>query len=334
MQLNLPLILSLLSVAPIVAGKKAPKIKKNPSNVVAIADFPSGFKQHVMGNVIFSATDGGIVNVHVDMTGLPREGGPFTYHIHENPVPDDGNCDLVGDHLNPYRAPLDCDSQKDDSYCQVGDLSGKHGWIDATCFETKYDDPYLSLNKNSKAYVVGRSVAFHLDDGTIFACADIQKASSLRLENLKQEYAINEVSDSNDQHEEGDDAFVKGLSVDQVDSNDLEVEAEAADAADADAEEEGDDEAEYYEAKENDEDDEDDEYAEQAEQADQAEQAEEDVNESVSRSVSDFSSLNTTSAANATNVSALGEDCENSSPELSSGLTFAAIAAAAVSLLI
>ncbi|CCE78795.1 Piso0_000824 [Millerozyma farinosa CBS 7064] len=294
MQFNLPLILSLLSVAPIVAGKKAPKIKKNPSNVVAIADFPSGFKQHVMGNVIFSAKDGGIMNVHVDMTGLPREGGPFTYHIHENPVPADGNCDLIGDHLNPYRAPLDCDSQKDDSYCQVGDLSGKHGSINATCFETKYNDPYLSLNKKSKAYVVGRSVAFHLDDGSIFACADIQSASSLRLETLKQEYATNEITDSNDQDE---------------------VEA---------AEEEGDDEAEYHEAKENNEKDDDDQ---------RAEQAEENANESVSKSVSDFSPINSTSA-NATNVSALGEDCENSSSGLSSGLTFAAIAAAAVSLLI
>lgn len=325
MQLNLPLILSLLSVAPFVAGKKAPKIKKNPSNVVAIADFPSGFKEHVMGNVIFSASDGGIVNVHVDMTGLPREGGPFTYHIHENPVPADGNCDLIGDHLNPYLAPLDCDSQKDDSYCQVGDLSGKHGWIDTTCFETKYDDPYLSLNKNSKAYVVGRSVAFHLDDGTIFACADIQRASSLRLENLKQEYAFNEVSDSNDQEEEDDDTFVKGLSVDQVESNDLEMNADAY------VEEEGDDEAEYHQAKENDEYDGDDEYAEQSDQSDQADDS---ANESVSRSTSDISYLNTTSAANATNVSALGEDCENSSPELSSSLSFAAIAAAAISLLI
>jgi Cu-Zn family superoxide dismutase len=191
MQINIPLILSLLSVSQLALGDKAPKIKKNPKNVVAIADFPFGFDNNVQGNIVFTAKRGKAVNVHVDVTGLPKEGGPFQYHIHENLVPSDGNCDLVGLHFNPYDAPPDCEDQKDDSYCQVGDLSGKHGWIDTTCFETKYNDPYLSLNKKSNSYIVGRSVTFHFANLTKFACADIELASNIRLQSLQDEYNSN-----------------------------------------------------------------------------------------------------------------------------------------------
>lgn len=191
MQINIPLILSLLSVSQLALGDKAPKIKKNPKNVVAIADFPFGFDNNVQGNIVFTAKRGKSVNVHVDVTGLPKEGGPFQYHIHENLVPSDGNCDLVGLHFNPYDAPPDCEDQKDDSYCQVGDLSGKHGWIDTTCFETKYNDPYLSLNKKSNSYIVGKSITFHYANLTKFACADIELASNIRLQSLQDEYNSN-----------------------------------------------------------------------------------------------------------------------------------------------
>ena len=50
---------------------------------------------------------------------------------------------------------------KNDAYCQVGDLLGKHGCINTTCFELKYNDPYLSLNRKSKSYIIGKSVVFH-----------------------------------------------------------------------------------------------------------------------------------------------------------------------------
>lgn len=196
MKLNIPLIISCATLLPfLVEGAKsgkAPKVKKNPKNIVAIADFPFGFDKGVRGNVVFSSKDGKEVNVHVDMTGLPESGGPFYYHIHEKSVPGDGNCDAVGLHFNPYGAPPDCENQKDDSYCQVGDLSGKHGWIDTTCFETKYTDPFLSLNKKSKAYIVGRSLVFHFANMTKFACADIELASNLRLNSLIEEYSLDE----------------------------------------------------------------------------------------------------------------------------------------------
>ncbi|CUM65592.1 uncharacterized protein PRCAT00003240001 [Priceomyces carsonii] len=189
MQLSFSYIVTaMMASSALVAAGKAPKIKKNPKDVVAIADFPFGFDLKVKGNIVFTAKKGKAVKVHVDMTGLPKSGGPFVYHIHEYLVPEDGDCDAVGDHFNPYNAPPDCDNQKKDAYCQVGDLSGKHGWIDTSCFETKYVDPYLSLNKKSKSYIVGRSIVFHFANLTKFACADIQLASDLRVASLLEEY--------------------------------------------------------------------------------------------------------------------------------------------------
>lgn len=194
MQLNAKLI-ALLPLMGYALADKAPKIKRNPKHVVAIADLPFGGDKKIMGNVVFTAKKGKVVNVHVDVTGLPKEGGPFQYHIHEDSVPEDGDCEKVGDHFNPYDAPEECDEQKDDSYCEVGDLSGKHGWINATCFETKYNDPYLSLNKKSKSYIVGKSIVFHYANLTKFACADIELASHLRLQSLQEEYNSNENTD-------------------------------------------------------------------------------------------------------------------------------------------
>jgi hypothetical protein len=50
------------------------------------------------------------------------------YHIHDYPVPADGNCTATGAHVDPFvrgEAPP-CDASAP-ATCQVGDLSGKHG---------------------------------------------------------------------------------------------------------------------------------------------------------------------------------------------------------------
>ncbi|CAH6718591.1 cell surface superoxide dismutase [Cu-Zn] 6 [[Candida] jaroonii] len=196
MKINQLLVLS-LSVIHVLGGK-APKIKKNPADVIAIADFPASGDKNVKGNVVFTAKEGKIVNVHVDMTGLPKSGGPFVYHIHEFPVPPNGDCEAVGQHFNPYDAPPDCSSQKSDAHCQVGDLSGKHGWINTTCFETKYDDKFLSLDGNSKSSILGRALVFHYDNLSKFACANIVVADTGRIQNLETEYIKNGNEDLNE----------------------------------------------------------------------------------------------------------------------------------------
>lgn len=200
MKLSIPIILAVIAC---VAANQAPKNTDNVKGTIAVADFPKG-------NVVFYVKRGQQVKVHVDITALPESGGPFQYHIHENPVPANGDCNAVGNHFNPFSAPPVCDEQIDDSYCQVGDLSGKHGWIDTTCFETKYYDPYLSLEEGNPAYVVGKSVVFHYANLTKFACANIKLASSSRSIELFEQY-----------REKGDFEFENFDINDEVDANEL-----------------------------------------------------------------------------------------------------------------
>ncbi|ODV79672.1 Cu,Zn superoxide dismutase-like protein, partial [Suhomyces tanzawaensis NRRL Y-17324] len=169
---------------------KAPTITRNPKNAVAVADFPFGFDNHVKGSIVFTAKRRGKIGVHVDMTGLPPSGGPFYYHIHDHPIPEDGNCDVAGGRFDPYDGVEDCDSVRNDAYCRVGDLSGKHGWINTTCFETQYTDLFLSLNRKSDSYIVGKSVVFHYENMTSFACSNIELASLAKIESMVKAHQI------------------------------------------------------------------------------------------------------------------------------------------------
>ena len=56
--------------------------------------------------------------------------GPFGYHIHDQPVPESGDCAATLAHLDPYRRgqAVPCNSTEPQT-CEVGDLSGKHGKI-------------------------------------------------------------------------------------------------------------------------------------------------------------------------------------------------------------
>lgn len=160
---------------------EAPQILDNPSNVVYRADFPFFNSPSVTGLVQFYSLNG-TTKVHIDLTGLPKNMGFFSYHIHENSIPystpDIFNaCESVGLHFNPYKAPLakdvDCDTFENDAKCQVGDLSGKHGVINTTCYETYYYDPYISLNPKNSAFIGGKSLVIHIGDSVKLACANI-----------------------------------------------------------------------------------------------------------------------------------------------------------------
>lgn len=60
------------------------------------------------------------------------------YHIHDAPVPADGNCTGTLAHLDPTQRGEQppCDSTKPQT-CQVGDLAGKHGKITSSPFQTQ-----------------------------------------------------------------------------------------------------------------------------------------------------------------------------------------------------
>ena len=131
-------IISLIAAASAVTAQSstvvpAPVVSGNPKGASYIATLPEQKKYTVRGSVAaVSAEDGNGVKFTVSISGLPAEGGPFMYHLHEKPVPSDGNCTGTGAHLDPYKrgeVPI-CDASKPET-CQTGDLSGKFGNITA-----------------------------------------------------------------------------------------------------------------------------------------------------------------------------------------------------------
>jgi hypothetical protein len=102
------------------------------------------------------------------------------YHIHDQPVPENGNCTATNAHLDPYNRGEDppC-NQSDPASCQVGDLSGKHGKIPVLPgFSANYTDSYFSLTPGAPAFFGNRSVVLHYANKTRIACANFKIVES------------------------------------------------------------------------------------------------------------------------------------------------------------
>ncbi|CAF3450160.1 hypothetical protein SNK03_000674 [Fusarium graminearum] len=162
-------------------AEDAPRVNDNPPGVGFKATLPkeSFFKDaaidgNVKGYIHAQATDSGQgVKFIVKFSNLPKEGGPFTYHIHVDPVPDNGNCTATLAHLDPFARGEDppCDAEKPES-CQVGDNSGKHGKITSDPFETEYIDYYASTKEGIGAFFGNRSFVLHYANKTRITCAN------------------------------------------------------------------------------------------------------------------------------------------------------------------
>ena len=117
-------------------------IRNNPIGATWVATLPDREDTSLRGTVRASSAEDGVgVNFDLDITGLPVEssgGEPFTYHLHVEPVPADGNCTATLAHLDPTIRGEEppCDPTAKET-CQVGDLSGKHGKIDGPDYETQ-----------------------------------------------------------------------------------------------------------------------------------------------------------------------------------------------------
>ncbi|KAI1761003.1 superoxide dismutase [Hypoxylon sp. FL1150] len=130
---------------------------------------------NVQGSLTATSGAGGVgVDYEVSFSNLPSEGGPFIYHIHTAPVPENGNCTSTLAHLDQYIRGEDpaCDPSRPQS-CQQGDLSGKYGHINGTGpYAVKYHDPYTSLVEGAGAYIANRSLVFHFANKTRITCAN------------------------------------------------------------------------------------------------------------------------------------------------------------------
>ncbi|KAK1973947.1 hypothetical protein LZ30DRAFT_787395 [Colletotrichum cereale] len=49
-----------------------------------------------------TAPDGNGVKFTVGFLNLPNKGGPFTYYLHVDPVPEDSNCTKALAHYDPF----------------------------------------------------------------------------------------------------------------------------------------------------------------------------------------------------------------------------------------
>ncbi|OCK82641.1 hypothetical protein K432DRAFT_323880 [Lepidopterella palustris CBS 459.81] len=154
-------------------------ITNNPRGASSFLDFPRRVDTTIYGGIWAQTSNSGKgVDFSISINGLPAEGGPFLYHIHEAQVPEDGNCTATGAHLDPYlrgETPP-CDSTEKQT-CQVGDLSGKYGKIaNVTAYTAIYTDQYTSFVPTSGAYIGNRSIVIHFANKTRITCANFISA--------------------------------------------------------------------------------------------------------------------------------------------------------------
>ncbi|KIV99456.1 uncharacterized protein PV09_08882 [Verruconis gallopava] len=153
----------------------APVVENNPQNVQYVAEFS---KNGLIGRIVAntpSAAPG--VAFDISITGNATfDSSDYLYHIHEQPVPADGNCSATLAHLDPYgRGETPPCNANDPASCQVGDLSGKHGTIPhLPGFSASYVDNYISLTPGTPAFMGNRSFVLHFSNKTRITCANFK----------------------------------------------------------------------------------------------------------------------------------------------------------------
>ncbi|KAG0225885.1 superoxide dismutase [Mortierella sp. GBAus27b] len=144
----------------------------------------------IQANFVFAPVSAGGVGaqVLVDVQkGLSKSfavapSGGFEYHIHVKPVGPNNDCMATGGHLDPANvgATAVCNPAKSEK-CQEGDLSGKHGNLNATESGAipivSYVDHHLQFSGDTST-IRGRSVVIH-NNGTRVACGNITPLSDM-----------------------------------------------------------------------------------------------------------------------------------------------------------
>jgi Cu/Zn superoxide dismutase len=123
------------------------------------------------------------VQFTVNISNLPDQAayGPFNWHIHTLPVPDNGNCTATMGHLDPQNVGelYMCNTAAPEN-CQVGDLAGKHGGKITTegNFSTSFVDNFLSTEEGSPAFFGGLAFVLHTGNTTRITCANFEAQGS------------------------------------------------------------------------------------------------------------------------------------------------------------
>ncbi|KAI9171472.1 Cell surface Cu-only superoxide dismutase [Paramyrothecium foliicola] len=169
-------------VAQAIAQDATP-VTGNPIGVLYKATLPekpffagADIEGNVKGFISGVATpDGNAVEFTVQFENLPKEGGPFSYHLHAAAAVD-GNCTSTKAHLDPFGRGQEppCDASAINT-CEVGDLSGKHGKITSDPFTASFTDIYASTREDSESFFGSRSFVVHYANGTRLTCANFEQ---------------------------------------------------------------------------------------------------------------------------------------------------------------
>ncbi|PNS16041.1 Cell surface superoxide dismutase [Sphaceloma murrayae] len=173
-------------VVPGYVGLLGPaSVQSNLPAATYVASLPSQAFNELTGTVISGsirgvAQQGGTgVTFTVSLSNLPNSSfGPFAYHIHDSPVPSDGNCTSTLAHFDTTNRGeyYPCDKSALET-CQTGDLSGKHGTISGATFNASYTDNFLSTDPSSPYFFGSKSIVIHTSNTTRLTCANFVLSS-------------------------------------------------------------------------------------------------------------------------------------------------------------
>jgi len=165
----------------------ATEVTNNPVGVVYKAVLPqkqffnpTDERGNVKGEISATASPNGLGVVYkVTFSNLPTSGGPFPYHLHVAPVPEDGNCTKTLAHLDPFVRGEDpvCDSKNPET-CQTGDLSGKYGKITSDPYTATYTDDFSATRSGLGSFFGNRSFVVHFANKTRITCANFAQVSA------------------------------------------------------------------------------------------------------------------------------------------------------------
>ncbi|POW16413.1 hypothetical protein PSHT_06721 [Puccinia striiformis] len=124
----------------------------------------------ISGLAVFRKATGG-TQVSIEIKGLKSKEAD-AFHVHETAVKN-GDCSTTGEHFNPGGIKEVCKGPvADQTKCQVGDLSGKGGRLNARGGGQEAGRNYLDkVIKISD--IVGRSVVIHSASGARIGCGNI-----------------------------------------------------------------------------------------------------------------------------------------------------------------
>ncbi|KAK2883388.1 hypothetical protein FQN49_000028 [Arthroderma sp. PD_2] len=170
---------SVLSFGLTNAVQDAIETVDNPVGPVYEATLLDKDSTEIRGSISGTAhKDGKGVVIEVDLSGFRQDEGPYAYHLHVDPVPEDGNCSKTLDHLDPWgrgqKPP--CDTPNPET-CEPGDLSGKHGKIavyGSQHFMAKYHELYASTKPGIGTFFGNRSFVVHNKDGKRVNCGNFK----------------------------------------------------------------------------------------------------------------------------------------------------------------